>query len=99
MAIVILFPKRYFLDPSCIWKYALLPFLMPLSGKSPADKNSDSKAHVEPGGVTMVLWEIPLVSYQNNSKLAIPKVPYFDQVTRDKMSSLNESTNQLRYCR
>jgi hypothetical protein len=36
---------------------------------------------------------------KNNSKLAIPKVPYFDQVTRDKMASLNESTNQLKYCR
>jgi hypothetical protein len=33
------------------------------------------------------------------SKLAIPKEVYFDQVTRDKMASLNESTNELRYCR
>ena len=36
---------------------------------------------------------------KNKSKLAIPKVPYFDQVTRDKMSSLNESVNELKYCR
>jgi hypothetical protein len=36
---------------------------------------------------------------KNKSKLAIPKVPYFDQITRDKMASLNESTVELKYCR
>ena len=36
---------------------------------------------------------------KNNSKVCIPKEPYFDQVDRDKMESLNESTNKLKYCR
>ena len=36
---------------------------------------------------------------KNKSKLCIPKVPYFDQVTRDKMASLNESVVKLEYCR
>jgi hypothetical protein len=36
---------------------------------------------------------------QNKIKVCIPKEPYFDQVDRDKMESLNESTNTLKYCR
>ncbi len=36
---------------------------------------------------------------KNKSKVAIPKNPYFDQVTRDIMDSLNESTVKLEYCR
>jgi len=35
---------------------------------------------------------------QNKIKVCISKTPYFDQVDRDKMESLNESTNKLRYC-
>jgi len=35
---------------------------------------------------------------QNKTKVCISKKPYFDQVDRDKMQSLNESTNKLRYC-
>jgi hypothetical protein len=36
---------------------------------------------------------------QKRSKVAIPKVPYFDQVPRDQMQSLNESYIKLEYCR
>jgi hypothetical protein len=35
---------------------------------------------------------------KNNIKVCIPKNPYFDQVSRDEMKSLNESTNTLRHC-
>jgi type II restriction/modification system DNA methylase subunit YeeA len=36
---------------------------------------------------------------QNGIKACIPKKVYFDQVERDTMKSLNESTNILKYCR
>ena len=36
---------------------------------------------------------------KNNTKVCISKNPYFDQVERDKMESLNESTIKLEYCR
>ena len=36
---------------------------------------------------------------KNKIKVCIPKSPYFDQVARDKMKSLNESTVTLKYCR
>jgi hypothetical protein len=36
---------------------------------------------------------------KNKTKVCIPKKPYFDQVDRDKMESLNESTNKLQHCR
>ena len=35
---------------------------------------------------------------QNKIKLCIPKSVYFDQVDRNVMKSLNESTNVLKYC-
>ena len=36
---------------------------------------------------------------KNNVKVCISKKAYFDQVERDKMESLNESTVKLEYCR
>ena len=36
---------------------------------------------------------------KNNVKVCIPIVPYFDQIERNVMDSLNESTNILKYCR
>ena len=32
-------------------------------------------------------------------RACIPKKPYFDQLDRNTMKSLNESTNVLKYCR
>lgn len=36
---------------------------------------------------------------QNRIKACIPKIVYFDQVDRNTMKSLNESTSVLKYCR